>query len=74
MRRSFTPAVPVASEPHEPEVRAAISELVRDYHPTEVRNFKVDRISPDRVVITADVPSEIGAQVVREVYLERAGV
>lgn len=74
MRRSSAHAAPVTGWPHDPEVREAIAELVRDYHPTEVRNFRVDRIAPDRAVITADVPSQIGHQVVREVYFDHSGV
>jgi hypothetical protein len=62
----------VAGGAHVPEVREAIAQLVRDYHPTEVRNFKVDRVSPDRAIITADVPSVIGQQVVTEVYIDDA--
>jgi hypothetical protein len=74
VRRSFHTAVPVTAKPQPPEVRAAIAEIVRDLHPTEVTNFKVDRIAPDRAVITADVPAKVGHQIVREVYFDHAGV
>lgn len=64
--------VPVTGVAEIPEIREAIAQLIRDYHPTVVRNFKVDRVSPDRAIITADVPSQIGQQVVTEVYIDDA--
>lgn len=67
-------AIPVTADPQPVEIREAIAELIRDFYPTELRSFQVDRISPDRAVITAWIPSRIGERVAREVYFERQGV
>lgn len=74
MRRSFTTAVPVSAPPHPPQVRAAISELIADYAPTELQNITVDRRTDDWVTITADLPTGIGRKVTREVYLDEVTV
>jgi hypothetical protein len=60
--------------PHPPEIREVIAELVRDYHPTEVRNFQVERISADRAVVTCEIPNRVGEKITREVYFEQGGV
>lgn len=53
-------------------IRKALADLIRDYQPVELSNYKVDFLAPDYAVITADVPSNIGQQVVVEVIDEEA--
>ena len=71
MRRSTATAVPVEKDPYPPEVRAEISQLVRDLYPTEVEDIRVERMSPDWAIITYGIPTTIGERYVREVYFDQ---
>jgi len=68
MRHNFQSAVPVTKEPHPPQVRAEIAQMISDYAPTELTGFQVD-FRNDYAVITASVRSEIDQRVLREVEL-----
>jgi hypothetical protein len=70
MRLSTATARPVQGDPEHPAVRRAIADLIRDYHPTELRSFDVQWTEPDRFLITADVPSKVGQQVLVEVIVD----
>ena len=63
---------PVEAPAEHPTVRAAIAQLIRDYHPTVLSHITVDWVASDWVTIIANVPSEIGQQVARDVYIDDA--
>ena len=65
---STATAVPVNEPPLEAEIREAIAELVRDFHPNEFRSFEVVR-TEDGAVIHAWTGTHAVPRITREVYL-----
>jgi hypothetical protein len=69
VRRSFASYKPVSAEPYPAEVRAAISQLIADYAPVELRDVDAHQKHPgDPIRITGTLPN--GETVHRVLYDE----